>query len=35
MIDIDDTRFGIIQSQEMGNVAWKWKTFSQRRDDRD
>ena len=35
MIEIDQERLSIIQSMGMGNVAWKWKTHSQRRDDRD
>jgi len=36
MINFDQERLGIIQSL-MGilNVAWKWKTHSQIRDDRD
>ena len=32
---MDQERLRIIQSLEMGNVAWKLKTHSQRRDDRD
>ena len=35
MIEIDQERLSIIQSMGMGNVAWKWKTHSQRRDDID
>ena len=36
MIEIDQERLGIIQLlQGMENVSWKWKTHSQRRDDRD
>ena len=34
MIEIDQERLGIIQSLEMRNVAWKWKTHIQIRDDR-
>ena len=36
MIQIDQERLGITQLlQGMVNVTWKWKTHSQRRDDRD
>jgi len=33
MIEVDQERLGI-QSLGIGNVAWKWKTHSQIRDDR-
>ena len=35
MIEIDQERLGIIHSLELGNVTWKSKTHSQRRNDRD
>jgi len=35
MIEINKKILGIIQSLKMRNLAWKWKTLSQRRDDRD
>ena len=34
MIEIDQERLDIIQSLEMGNVAWKFKTHSQCWDDK-
>ena len=36
IIEIDQERLGIIQLLlGMVNVTWKWKTHSQKRDDRD
>jgi len=35
MIEIDQETLGIIRLLGMGNVAWKWKTHIQIRDDRD
>ena len=35
MIEIDQEILDIIQSLGIGNLAWKWKTHSERRDDRD